>query len=125
MKLSTFLLVKAIICIVFGIGFAVVPAAVGSIYAITPDPDGLIMTRFFGATFLGIGLILWSSRNTEWDVLKGITLSLCIADTVGFIAALLGQLSGNVNAMGWINVALWLIFALGLGYFYFLKPVNS
>jgi hypothetical protein len=125
MKLSTFLLVKSIICIVFGIGFAVVPTTVGSIYAITPDPDGLIMTRFFGATFIGIGLILWFCRNADWNTLKGITLSLCIADTVGFIAALLGQLSGNVNAIGWVNVALWLIFALGLGYFRFLKPANT
>ena len=125
MKLNTFLLVKAIICIVFGIGFAVVPTTVGSIYAITPDPDGLIMTRFFGAAFLGIGLILWFCRNADVNTLKGITLSLCIADTVGFIAALLGQLSGNVNTVGWVNVALWLIFALGLGYFRFLKPTNT
>ena len=122
MKLNTFLLVKAIICIVFGIGFAVVPTTVGSIYAITPDPDGLIMTRFFGAAFIGIGLILWFTKNAEWNILKGITLSLCIADTIGFIVALVGQLSGNVNTLGWINVALWLVFALGLGYFYFLKP---
>jgi hypothetical protein len=125
MKLSTFLLVKAIICIVFGIGFSVIPMTVGSIYAITPDPDGLIMTRFFGAAFIGIGLILWFLKNADWNILKSITLSLCIADTVGFIAALHGQLSGNVNALGWINVALWLIFVLGLGYFRFLKPANS
>jgi len=125
MKLNTFLLVKAIICIVFGIGFAVVPTTVGSIYAITPDPDGLIMTRFFGAAFIGISLILWFCRDTDWNTLKGITLSLCIADTVGFLAALLGQLSGNVNAAGWVNVALWLVFALGLGYFRFLKPANT
>lgn len=125
MKLSTFLMVKSIICIVFGIGFAVVPTTVGSIYAIIPDPDGLIMTRFFGAAFIGIGLILWHCKNADWNTLKGITLSLCIADTVGFIVALLGQLSGNVNAVGWVNVALWLVFALGLGYFRFLKPANT
>jgi hypothetical protein len=125
MKLNTFLMVKAIICIVFGIGFAVVPTVVGSIYAITPDPDGLIMTRFFGASFIGIGLILMLCRNADWNTLKGIVLSLCIADTVGFIVALLGQLSGNVNAVGWVNVALWLVFALGLGYFRFLKPANT
>lgn len=121
MKLSTFLAVKSIICIVFGLGFAVIPSELGSLYAITPDPDGLIMTRFFGASFLGIGLILWFTKNSEWNFLKGITLSLCLADLAGFLAALHGQLSGNVNGLGWINVALWLIFALGLGYYYFIK----
>lgn len=121
MKISTFLLVKSIICIVFGIGFALIPATLGSVYAITPDPDGLVMTRFFGAAFLGIGLILWLLRNSDVNVLKGITLSLCIADTIGFIAALLGQLSGNINALGWINVLLWLIFAVGLAYYRFFR----
>ena len=125
MKLSTFLLIKAIVCIVFGIGFAVVPTTVGSIYELAPDPDGLILARYFGASFIGIGLILWFCRNTDWTALKGITLALCIADTVGFIAALTGQLSGNVNSLGWINVALWLIFALGLAYYRFIKPANS
>jgi hypothetical protein len=122
MKISTFLMVKAIVCFVFGIGFAVVPTAVGSIYSLTLDPDGLIMARFFAALLIGIGLILWLSRNADWNALKGITLSLCIADTIGFIVALVGQLSGNMNALGWIIVVIWLLLALGLAYFRFLNP---
>jgi hypothetical protein len=125
MKLSTFLMVKAIVCLVFGIGFAVVPTTVGSIYALTLDPDGLIMARFFAALLIGIGIILWISRNADWNVLKGITLSLCIADTIGFIVALVGQLSGNMNALGWIIVVIWFLLALGLAYFRFLKPSTS
>jgi hypothetical protein len=125
MKLSTFLMVKAIVCFVFGIGFAVVPTAVGSIYALTLDPDGLIMARFFAALLIGIGLMLWLSRNADWNALKGITLSLCIADTIGFIVALVGQLAGDMNALGWIIVVIWLLLALGLAYFRFLNPSAS
>jgi len=122
MKLSTFLILKSIVCIVFGIGFAAIPTLTGSVYEITLDADGLIMTRFFGAAFLGIGLILWLCKDADWNTLKGITLALFIADIIGFVVALTGQLSGNLNALGWINVALWLFFALGLGYYRFLKP---
>jgi hypothetical protein len=122
MKLSTFLIVKAIICFVFAIGYIVVPVATGSIYEITLDPDGIIMARFFGALLLGIGLILWLCRNADWNVLKSITLSLCIADTIGFIIALVAQLAGVMNSLGWIIVVIWLLLALGLGYFRFLKP---
>jgi hypothetical protein len=125
MKLSTFLMVKAIVCFVFGIGFAVVPTTVGSIYALTLDPDGLIMARFFAALLIGIGLMLWLSRNADWNALKGITLSLCIADTIGFIVALVGQLAGDMNALGWIIVVIWLLLALGLAYFRFLNPSAS
>ena len=125
MKLSTFLLVKSIVCFVFGIGYVVAPIAVGSIYAINLDPDGIIMARFFAATLIGIGLILWLCRDADGNVLKSITLSLCIADTIGFIIALVGQLTGVMNALGWIIVAIWLLLALGLGYFRFLKPSKT
>ena len=125
MKLSTFLIVKTIVCFVFAIGYIVAPVAVGSLYEITLDPDGIIMARFFGALLIGIGLILWLCRNADWSILKSITLSLCIADTIGFIIALVAQLDGLMNSVGWIIVVVWLLLALGLGYFRFLKPGNS
>jgi hypothetical protein len=125
MKLSTFLIVKAIICFGFAIGYIVVPVATGSIYEITLDPDGVIMARFFGALLIGIGLILWLCKNADWSVLKAITLSLFIADTLGFIITLAAQLAGVMNSLGWIIVVIWLLLASGLGYFRFLKPGNS
>lgn len=125
MKLSTFLIVKAIVCFLFAIGYIVIPVTTGSIYDITLDSDGIVMARFFAALLVGIGLILWLCRNADWNVLKGITLSLFIADTIGFIIALVAQLSGVMNSLGWIIVAIWLLLALGLGYFRFLKPANT
>jgi hypothetical protein len=125
MKISTFLIVKAIVCFFFGIGYAVIPVTVGSIYAINLDADGILMARFFAALLFGIGLILWLLRNADWNVLKVITLSLCIADTIGFIVALVAQLTGVMNALGWIIVAIWFLLASGLGYFRFLKPSNT
>jgi len=125
MKLSSFLVVKAIITLAFGIGFIVIPAAVWSIYGVTLDPVGILMTRFLAACLIGIGLICWLARNAEWNALKGITLSLFIADTIGFIVALSGQLSGIMNTLGWIIVAIWLLLALGLGYFRLLKSGTS
>jgi hypothetical protein len=125
MKLSTFLIVKAVICFIFGLGYLIAPVFVGSIYEITLDPDGIIMARFFGTLLLGIGLILWLCRNADWSVLKSITLSMLIADTFGFIIALAAQLAGVMNSLGWIIVAIWLLLALGLGYFRFLKPTKT
>jgi len=125
MKLSNFLVVKAVISLAFGIAFALVPAAMMSLYGVTLDLGGAFMARFLGACLIGIGLICWLDRNADPQVLQGITLALCIGDTVGFIVALLGQLSGLTNALGWVNVVIWLLLALGLGYFRFLKPSAS
>jgi len=124
MKLSSFLLVKAIISLLFGIGFILIPVSVWSIYGVTTDLAGLFSTRFFAALLIGVGLICWLARNADPNALKGITLSLFIADAIGFIVALIGQLSGVMNALGWIVVAIWLFLALGLGYYRFLKPGN-
>ncbi|MBE0655815.1 MAG: hypothetical protein IH594_18590 [Bacteroidales bacterium] len=122
MKLSTFLVIKAVVCIVFGLGFVAIPATVSSIYEITLDPNGLMMARLYGSVFFGVGLIVLLCRNANWNALKDITLSLAIADSIGFIVALSAQLSGILNSLGWINAALWLIFALGLWYYRFLRP---
>ncbi|MBN1317729.1 MAG: hypothetical protein JXA42_19755 [Anaerolineales bacterium] len=125
MKLTNFLAVKAVISLVFGILFALVPAAAMSLYGAVLDPGGILMARFFGACLIGIGLICWLDRNADDNALQGITLALFIADTIGFIAALFGQLSGLMNALGWVNVIIWLLLALGLGYFRFLKSSTS
>jgi len=125
MKLSSFFVVKAIICFLFGIGFIVVPTTVGGWFGITLDPDGVLMARFFAAFLIGIGLILCLCRKADWNLLKNITLSLFVADTIGFIAALVGQLAGVMNALGWIIVAIWFLLALGLGYFQFSKPSKA
>jgi ABC-type transport system involved in multi-copper enzyme maturation permease subunit len=125
MKLSNFLVVKAVISLAFGIAFALIPAAAMSLYGVTLDPAGIVMARYFGACLIGIGLICWLDRSADPQALQGITLALCIGDTVGFIVALQAQLSGLNNALGWANVVLWLLLALGLGYFRFLKPSAS
>jgi len=125
MKLSNFLVVKAIISLAFGIGLALVPAVVMEVYGVTLDSAGILMARFCGACLIGIGLICWIDRSADHDALQGITLALFVADTVGFIVALLAQLSGVMNTLGWINVAIWLLLALGLGYFRFLKSSAS
>jgi hypothetical protein len=122
MKLSLFLIIKAVISLVFGIGFALIPAQLASLYGFPLDAGGVFMARLVGALLIGVGLICWLCRAAGVDALKSITLSLCIADTIGFIVTLLAQFGGLANALGWVNVVIWLLLALGLAYFRFLKP---
>ncbi len=125
MKISTFLVIKAVVCFIFAIGYLLLPVTVGSMYAINLDPDGILMSRFFAALLVGIGLILWLLKDAEWNLLKVITLSLFVADTLGFVIALVAQLSGVMNGLGWIIVIIWLLLAAGLGYLRFVKQGNS
>jgi hypothetical protein len=122
MSLATFLLIRAIVALVFGIPLALAPAAMVSLYGLTPDPVGTLMTRHLGAILIGIGLVcLLTRRATELKALQGITLGLFIGDTGGFIASLLGQFGPAASPLAWVNVVIWLLLALGFGYFRFLK----
>jgi hypothetical protein len=121
MKLSVFLVIKAVISLVFGICFAVVPVAVMSLFGPTLDPAGVNMARLLGACLIGIGLVCWLDRFADHGALMSIVLALFVADTIGFVVSVLAMSSGIMNALGWVNAVLWLLLALGLGYFRFFK----
>lgn len=122
-KLSQLMIIKALITLVFGFGFVLVPKAVMSLYGVTLDPAGAMMAQFVGAAFLLLSIVLWLARNAPYSevTLRAFVLAIVIGDTIGFIVALLAQLSGVPNALGWLNVALWLLLALGFGYIRFIK----
>ena len=91
------------------------------LYAVTLNRAGEMFMHWTGAFLLGIGLICWfSAKEGRSELRQNVILSLFICDSVGFVAALLGQLAGVANALGWLNVALFLVLALGLGYYRFM-----
>lgn len=126
MKLGNLMLIKSIVCLFFAVGFLVVPMPLLSLFGIGVGPGAVLMSRFFGAAFVVLGLLLLLGRNDPGsEALRAIVLAVFIGDIIGFIVALLGQLSGMMNTLGWLVVALWLVLALGFGYFQLLKPGAS
>ena len=127
MKLCNLMATKAVIVVVFGIGFILMPTTLMSFYGLTLNPGGVVITQLFGASFILLGILLWFAKNApSSDVaLRAIVLAVTVGDAIGFIVALLAQLSGMMNALGWVTVALYLLLALGFGYFQFVKPVTS
>jgi hypothetical protein len=71
--------------------------------------------------------LLWFARNAARSeiALRALVLAITIGDTLGFVITLLAQLGGLANALGWVTVALYLLLALGFGYFQFVKPSAS
>ena len=122
-KLSTLFSIDAIVCAIFGLAFVLVPETAMSFYDVTLSPGGALVARLFGKVLLATAVLTWFVRNAgESEARKAIILSRFVCETAGFIVALLGQLAGAVNALGWSTVAIYLLFALGYGYFQFMKP---
>ena len=122
MKLSTFLIIVAIVAFVFGILFILVPGPLVSLYGISLSAGGQLVGRLFGAALLGYSVLTWSARKAEESqARKAIILAQFIGNTLGFIVALIAQLSGVVNAVGWTTVVIYFLLALGFCYFQFGK----
>ena len=126
MKLEVLFIITATIAIVFGVVFVIIPTQVYSLYGIETDAGLNYMGQLFGAALIAIGLISWHSRNAaDSDARKAIILSIFIADGIGFVVALIGQLNNVVNALGWLTVVIYLLLTIGFGYFQFSKPISS
>lgn len=126
MKLSTWLTIAAVVAVVFGLAFVLVTGPLLSFYGITLDKAGTLVAQLFGAALIGFAVLNWFARGvTDREARQAILLANLASDTVGFVMALIGQLAGVANALGWSTVAIYLLLALGFAYFQFMKPSTA
>ena len=129
MKLKTLMIINAIVAIVFGVVFVIIPSQVYSLYGPSiGDAAGVLnyMGQLFGATLIGFGLLTWTARDAaESEARKAIVLALFVSEGIGFVVAFIGQMNNVVNVLGWSTVAIYFLLALGFGYFQFSKTSSS
>lgn len=90
-----------------------------SAYGPEVTPQLEYVARLFGAALLAFAILTWTARNApDSDTRRAILLALFVGDSMGFIVSLIGQLGRVVNALGWSTVLIYLLLALGFGYFY-------
>jgi hypothetical protein len=126
MKFGTVMVIKAVVCLVFGLLLVVVPGALLSFLGITVGPGGIFIARLYGASLFGNLMLSWYGRNlAETSARRTIALDLFVYDAIGFVVALLAQLSSLMNPLGWFIVLVYLFFTLGYGYQLVVKPKVS
>jgi len=122
MKLSTLMVINAVIAAIFGITLVLIPWQVLALYGTQPDPALNFVGQLFGAALVAFAVLTWTARNAgESEARKAIVMALFIGNTIGFIVALIAQLNNVVNALGWLTVVIYLFLALGFAYFNFSK----
>jgi hypothetical protein len=120
MKLETFLTIAAVIAIVFGLAFFVAPAGMLTQYGIPASVAVVLMARFFGATLINLGFVLFLARRVSEPAIRlGIARGSLIGAVIGLIVAIHGQRIGAVNSLGWSSVAIYGLLTLGYAYFAF------
>ena len=120
MKFKTLMLIKAVVCIVFGFLLLVLPNQLLTIMGATLGAAGLFTAREYGAALVGNLMLTWYARDAEKSTARqAIILDLFIYDAIGFIVTLINVLNGTLNWLGWGIVVVYLFFTIGFGYFWF------
>lgn len=118
MKLNTLMVVTAVVALIYGLGFILAPVASIGLYGNTLEGVGVFITRYFGAALLGYAFLAWLNRN---NASKGVQAGFFAAMVLGFVVSLYDAFAGTHNALIWLSVVIYLLLALGFGYFTFLK----
>lgn len=123
MNLKLLMSIKSAICWVFGLAFVIIPAQTLTIYGINLTGDGIFMTRLLGAAFILLALWLGLARDTREVISKrAVAISVTIGDLLGFALMVFWLLTGNGNALGWVNAAIYLLLAIGFAYTLVVEP---
>jgi len=126
MKLSNLLAFNAVVALVFGIGFLLIPASVLAMYGAAPGPQINLTAQLFGSALIHVGLVAWLIRNVSDGLARrAIVTSGLAANLVGLVVSLIGTLGGVISSFGWSAIVIYVLLALGYAYFQFMSPRPS
>jgi hypothetical protein len=118
------MVIKAIVCLVFGILLLAVPDKLLSIFGATLSDGGIFTAREYGSSLFGNLFICWFAKDAaESDARRAIILGLFVYDLIAFIMTLITVIAGVLNPLGWLIVFIYLFFTLGFGYFLVKPPL--
>ncbi len=114
--LKFMLTTKGAINLAFGAGLLIAPALLLSLYGMRLDATATLLARLFGAACLGLGAVQFFARNAPRGSLQSLLVGVCaVADLIGFAVALIAQLTGVMDLMGWGVVAIYAFAGFGFG----------
>ena len=118
MNFKNLMVIKALVCLAFGILLLAIPDRLFSIFGATLNAGGIFTAREYGAALFGNLFLCWFAKKAaESDARGAIILALFVYDLIGFIVTAITVISGVLNPLGWLIVFVYLFFTLGFGYF--------
>jgi hypothetical protein len=116
MKLNVMFTIAAVYGIGLGLFELLAPAA-ASAGALTDGISGMLfmIVRFWGVSYIGLGLIAWLVRNTEPSKARdGVTLGLTIFFALHALVSLYGQFADPSVSTHWVMATVQALIAVGL-----------
>ena len=117
---KTTFLIRFIVALLVGLGFLLIPVAVGSIYGLNvQEPD---IYRLLGAAMLGFAVSSWLAyKETNWESVRIVVVMELVWTILGTLVMLYALLIAGFPVLGWLNAVILAAFAIAFGRFYFQK----
>jgi hypothetical protein len=126
MRLRSLLLLAGVIALGFGLAFLFAPRPMLALYGVAADAGIVLMSRFFGAALVQLGMVLYLIRDVgDLRTQRGVIIGSFLGSVAGLVVALTGQFWGVVNQFGWSSVAIYGLLTLGYGSFMFGRPAAT
>ena len=117
MTFQSLLIIKAVVCLFFGIFLLAAPGTLFGMLGTTLNAGGMFTAREYGAALIGTLLLTWFAKDVKAsDARRAILLDLLVYDGIGVVITFLAAASGVLNPLGWGIVVVYLFFAVGSGY---------
>jgi len=122
MNRNAFLVFVAVVSIIYGIGNLLMPAWVNEMHGLTSSPGTSLVSRYLGASLLGLGVMGWFNRDAaDSDALSGFMRGGLVVAVAGLIVSVHAMMAGLMNTMGWVPVIVQALLTLGFIYFALIK----
>jgi ABC-type Fe3+-siderophore transport system permease subunit len=117
MTSRTLLTITAVVAILYGLAFLLVPDTINALYGVPSAPHIALYTRFFGSALLGLGVITWFAKDfRSWDAIRGVLIGIAVTTAIGGLIALFAVVTGLSNAMTWTSVVVYALLLAGAVY---------
>ena len=115
---------SASLLVAHGIILLFAPDFLSRLFNLTNGPEGSAAAQLFGAALIGFGLMNWTARGVVLGGIYGRALVYgnFVHSFVGFLVGMRARLGGFSNEYFWIEVALYLAFAILFGAMLFRGP---
>jgi len=117
MSFRTLLIVKAVVCLVFGVFLLGAPSVLFGILGANLDATGAFPAREYGAALIGALLLTWFGKDVKAPDARGaILLYLLAYDAIGVVITVHAAATGVLNVLAWSIVVVYAFFAVFSAY---------
>ena len=115
--------IGAVVPALFGLALVLAPNELAAAYkAAELNPTGIYNSMLYGATLLGVAVMNWAASDARPDQARYVILGNFVSSVLAAIVAVIRQIgSASAQPTGWINIAIFVVFAVLFGYLYFAR----